>query len=224
MYTYTVFEPKIIREVAVDNKLTEKQKKVLEFINEYANFNGYPPSIRDIAEHFNIKSPSGAKKHIDVLVRKGYLKRNKGARTIRGSHLYRGNIRMVPLVGKVAAGKPIIAIENVMGEVPLPEGITGGSNNVFILEVEGESMINIGIGSGDYVVVRQQSIADNGDIIVAIIDGEATVKRFKRRDDEIILYPENDTMKPIHISGGDLNIAGKVVSVIKMIDKKRSLL
>ncbi len=203
--------------------LTKRQSEILSFIEEYRSINGYPPSVREIAKRFSIKSPSGAKKHIDALVKKGYLKRGKGARTIRGERFYSDNVRMVPVIGKVAAGIPILAVENVIGEVPLPEKLSEGKE-VFILQIEGDSMVNAGIENGDYIVVKGQQTAENGDIVVAIIDGDATVKRFFRKGKTIILQPENENMKPIEVKRGDFTIAGKVISVIKMLNGKHSIL
>jgi len=120
------------------------------------------------------------------------------------------------------AGIPILAVENIMGEVPLPESITEGKE-IFILRVEGESMVDAGINSGDYLVVRRQEIAEQGDIVVAIIDGDATVKRFFKKGNTVVLKPENKNMNSIEVKRGDFLIAGKVISVIKMLESGRIL-
>ncbi len=202
--------------------LTKRQSEILRFIRKYSGINGYPPSIREIAKYFSIKSPSGAKKHVDALVKKGYLSRGKGARTIGEERFYTDRVRMVPVIGRVAAGIPILAVENIMGEVPLPESITEGKE-IFILRVEGESMVDAGINSGDYLVVRRQEIAEQGDIVVAIIDGDATVKRFFKKGNTVVLKPENKNMNSIEVKRGDFLIAGKVISVIKMLESGRIL-
>ncbi|NIA22752.1 MAG: transcriptional repressor LexA [Proteobacteria bacterium] len=200
--------------------LTKRQSEILKFIREYSSINGYPPSIREIAKHFFIKSPSGAKKHVDALVKKGYLSRGRGARTIGEERFYMDSVKMVPVIGKVAAGIPILAVENIMGEIPLPESMAEGKE-IFILRVEGDSMTDVGIDSGDYLVVRQQQTVEQGDIVIAIIDGDATVKRFFKRENTVILKPENKNMNPIEVKKGDFLIAGKVISVIKMLEGKK---
>lgn len=200
--------------------LTNKQKEVLDFLEEYISEAGFPPSLRDICARFNIKGPQNAAKHLDALEKKGYIRRQAGSS--RAIELLgrpsRGESVSLPIVGRVRAGTPGLAVEDITGHVVLDEKFFRCSG-AFLLKVEGESMIEAGINDGDFVVVRPQKEASIGDIVVALIDGEATVKTFQRDGDEVILKPENSSMQPIRVSGDkDFSIAGKVISVIRRLE------
>jgi len=200
--------------------LTTRQKAVFDFLKEFINEAGYPPSLRDIGRHFGISSPKNAAKHLDALERKGFIKRSpalsRGIEVVDGAA--RGAVS-VPIVGQVRAGSPHMAVEDIRGHVALDAGFFRCAG-AFILKVVGESMIEAGIADADYVLVRPQKDAQNGDIVVVLIDGEATVKRFFATDGLITLRPANPTYAPIVIKddGREFSIIGKVVSVIKRFD------
>ncbi len=207
-------------------QLTEKQQAVLTTIVEYVQEKQYGPSVRDICRILGLSSPSTVHTHLKTLEEKGYIVRDpKLSRSITLSKEYSeelyGNSAdaltdvstvKVPLVGDIAAGQPILAEQNITDTYSLPCDIVGDSAS-FMLSVHGESMIDAGIYDGDYIVVKEQPVADNGDIVVALIDDEATVKTFYKEHDHIRLQPENTTMDPIIVE--DCSIAGKVVAVIR---------
>lgn len=206
-------------------ELTTRQASILEFLREYVASHGYGPSIRDISGYFHIKSPKNVTKHLEALRKKGYISRAGGvARAIEilgagvgSSDSYGDSIR-VPVLGTVKAGVPHLAVEEE-GDVDYVELDKSffKCDNGFLLKIEGESMINAGIEEGDFVLVNKAKEAMENDIVVALIDGEATVKRFSRRGNAIILKPENTQMEPIRIMGGDFSVLGVVVSIIKNI-------
>ncbi len=211
-------------------ELTVRQASILEFLREYVSNHGYGPSIRDISSYFHIKSPKNATKHLEALRKKGYISRAVGvARGIEilapagssagssgnGSDSYGDSVR-VPILGTVKAGVPHLAVEEAGEYVELDKRFFKCDNG-FLLKVEGESMINAGIEEGDYLLVNKAKEAMENDIVVALIDGEATVKRFSRRGNAIILKPENPEMEPVRIMGGDFSVLGVVVSIIKNI-------
>lgn len=205
----------------MDNHLTARQNKILDFLREFIEESGYPPSLRDICAHFGIKGPQNAAKHLDALERKGFIRRRPGAsraiELIDGTAV-KGGVQ-VPVAGRVRAGVPGLAVEDITGHVLLDQAFFR-CFDAFILRVEGESMIEAGINHGDLVVVRPQKEASSGDIVVALIDDEATVKTFLREGDGIVLKPENQSMLPIKISGDrEFSIAGKVISVIRRLEK-----
>ncbi|MFC1490536.1 transcriptional repressor LexA [Candidatus Latescibacterota bacterium] len=196
-------------------KLTARQEDVLNFIKEFAIEKGYPPTIPEIQEEFNIKSPNGANNHLKALIRKGYLSRDSSrARALNIVGLNDG----LPILGNVAAGSPILAEENLSGYFKIND-LYRGSDDVFMLRVKGESMIKAGIFDGDYVIVRMQQTVDAGEIGVALIDGEATVKRIYCDGNMVELVPENDAMKPITVTRADpsFSIGGKVVGVVRQL-------
>ncbi|MFC1539364.1 transcriptional repressor LexA [Candidatus Latescibacterota bacterium] len=196
-------------------KLTPRQQAILTFIKEFAMEKGYPPTIPEIQEEFNIKSPNGANNHLKALIRKGYISRDSSrARALNIIGMREG----LPILGNIAAGAPILAEENLAGYFKLQD-LYRSADNVFMLYVKGESMIKAGIFNGDYVIVRMQQTVDNGEIGVAIIDGEATVKRIFCDGNIVELVPENDTMKPITVTRADpsFSIGGKVIGVIRQI-------
>lgn len=205
--------------------LTTRQKSVYEFIESYILQKGYGPTVREIAEAVHLSSPSTVHVHLKTLEEKGYIVRDTlKSRSIAlpGKHEQEeafgstgsSNTLSLPLVGNVAAGEPILAEHNVETTLQLPTEIVGDSAS-FILAVHGESMIEAGINDGDYVVVKEQQVARNGEIIVALIDDGATVKRFFKEKDHIRLQPENSTMDPIITR--DCTIVGKVVAVLRKV-------
>lgn len=201
----------------------DTQQRILEFIESEVASKGYPPSVREIGDAVGLKSTSTVHGHLRRLEARGLLRRDAmkpramEVRTERtapeASPEASDAFRMVPIVGNVAAGSPILAEEYVEDQIPLPEVMLGDGEH-FILRVHGDSMINSGIMDGDYVVVRQQNTAVNGEIIVALIDGNATVKRFYRENGRFRLQPENPAMAPIYARA--IDIAGKVVSVYRL--------
>lgn len=201
--------------------LNEKQVNILYYIKDQVQKKGYPPSVREICDDVNFKSTSTVHGHLEKLELKGYIK--KGASKPRAievldrdeDSLFPSKKTVdVPIIGKVTAGKPILAVEHIEDTFPVPIDIVE-PGPLFILKVEGESMINAGILSGDFILVKQQTQAINRDIIVALLDDEATVKRFFKEKDHVRLQPENDTMEPILTK--DLKILGKVIGLYRDI-------
>lgn len=199
--------------------LTNRQRQILDFIKKEIRERGYPPSVREIGESVGLSSSSTVHGHLARLEEKGYIRRDPTkprAIEILDESFY--NLRRktvnVPLVGRVTAGLPILAVENIEEYFPLPQELVS-DEEVFMLTVQGESMIEAGILNGDYVIVRQQSSALNGEIVVALIDDEATVKRFFKEKDHIRLQPENQHMEPIIVQ--DVSILGKVIGLYRKI-------
>jgi repressor LexA len=209
------------------DKLPKQQKKVLDYIEEFLEISGYPPSIAEIGDYLGVSSTFGVRKHLDALERKGFLARG-GAGLSRAIMVARPSVSIggarhsnaIPVIGRVQAGEPILAIENVEGWLSFkPMDL---SKKVFGLRVQGESMKDKGIMDGDLVIVRQQPNADDGDVVVARLEDSATVKTFRRKRDGFYLEPANDRFKPIHITKDtDFQILGKVTSVIRSLDEKR---
>ncbi|TCS93929.1 transcriptional repressor LexA [Hazenella coriacea] len=205
------------------SKLSPRQQSILEYIQKEVKEKGYPPSVREIGEAVGLASSSTVHGHLARLEKKGYLRRNptkpRAIELLKRDELptkQSEETLLVPLVGKVTAGEPITAIENIEDHYPLPRRLVGDDQTVFLLSVQGDSMINAGILDGDYVVVRQQPSAENGDIVVAMThEGEATVKRFFKESDHIRLQPENDRLEPILLP--DVRILGRVVSLIRTV-------
>ena len=206
--------------------LTERQGEILKFIILNKEKFGYPPSIPEIQENFSFKSPNAVKDHLGALERKGYISRR--AHKARGIEVLgyatskendKNNAIEIPIVGEISAGRPILAQENIEGTIVIDKSIVKNSNGIFALRVKGDSMINAGILNGDYVIASQQEDAEQGDIVVALIEDEATVKRFYKEKDRIRLQPENDTMEPIIIkpSENQIRIIGKIKGVIRKI-------
>jgi repressor LexA len=217
-----------------DHVLTWRQRKVLQVIRESVQRRGYPPSMREIGEAVGLTSTSSVSYQLSTLQAKGYLRRDAGRpRTVEVRLPGHPAVRpepdvdddmpmdiasqeaaYVPLVGRIAAGGPILAEEAIEDIFPLPRQIVG-EGNLFLLKVVGDSMINAAIADGDWVVVRQQPVAENGDIVAAMLDGEATVKTFKRSADHIWLMPHNPAYTPI--PGDEAEILGKVVAVLRRV-------
>ena len=194
--------------------LTETERKMLDYIRECIKTDGFAPSVRDIQRSLDIKSTATVHSYLSRLEDKGYIRKQSGkSRTLTPSDELAGPAaRQVPLIGRVTAGLPILAVENFDGYIDFTEG-TGDRSELFALRVQGDSMIEAGILDGDIVIVRQQSVAENGDIVVALIDDSATVKRFFREGGHFRLQPENSTMKPIIVDS--LSVLGKVVASIR---------
>jgi repressor LexA len=199
-------------------QLTLRQIEILDFIKEFMRENGYSPTMREICDRFGFM-PRAATNHVNALVRKGYLnKKPLKSRSLEVVGFGRRGLREVPIVGRVAAGEPILAVENIEGAVMLPEGWVQAKDS-FMLRVVGDSMVDAHIFSGDYVLVRRQPTAESSDIVVAMLDDEATVKRFIIEKDRIVLKPENKDMEPIVIEKGDksFQIIGRVVGAWRNI-------
>lgn len=203
------------------NPLTSEQSRVLEYIVRYRDEYGFPPTVREIAEQLGYRSANNVRQHLKLIERKGYIRITGGrARGIEVISDPFGEEQEeypdgVPLVGSVAAGKPITAVENLEGYLTLDRSIFRG-DDLFALRIRGESMTGIGVLDNDIVVVRKRDSAENGEVIVALLDGEATLKRFFRRDDCIVLHAENPAFKDIIVSQGeDIQILGKLVGVIR---------
>lgn len=203
-------------------KISQKQSEILEYMkNEILN-RGFPPSVREICEAVNLKSTSSVHSHLETLEKNGYIRRDPTKpRAIEivddNFNLVRRETVNVPIVGKVAAGQPLLAMENVEGYFPIPSEFMP-NNKTFMLVVEGDSMINAGIFSGDYVLVEQQPTAENGQKVVALVDDSATVKTFYKEKDYIRLQPENDSMAPILVGPEQVfQILGKVIGVFRFM-------
>jgi len=204
------------------SKLSKRQHSILEFIKQEVRDKGYPPSVREIAEAVGLLSSSTVHGHLDRLEKKGFIRRDPTKpRAIEilnqddSDNVIPFPVAQVPIVGRVTAGIPITATENIEDYFPLPTHMVG-DNKVFILNVVGDSMIEAGILNGDYVIVRQQQTANNGDIVVAMTeDDEATVKTFYKEKDHIRLQPENETMEPIRLK--NVTILGKVIGLFRDI-------
>ena len=203
-------------------KISKKQSEILEYIkNEILN-RGFPPSVREICEAVNLKSTSSVHSHLETLEKNGYIRRDPTKpRAIEivddNFNLVRRETVNVPIIGKVAAGQPLLAVENVEGYFPIPAEYMPNSKT-FMLVVQGDSMINAGIFNGDYVIVEQQTTAENGQKVVALIDDSATVKTFYKENGFIRLQPENDSMDPILVSPDQsFQILGRVIGVFRVM-------
>ncbi len=206
-------------------ELTEKQEQIFNFIREFRNKSGFPPTLREIGQRFGISSTFGVKRHLDALVKKGYLSiesnASRGIKFTRSADEdeFLSGVRKIPVIGRVAAGTPILAMENIEGSIILDQSLTGKSSNCYALKVKGDSMINAGIFEGDLVIVAPQKNAQNDEIIVARIDDEVTVKRFEYRNKRAMLIPENESYLPIDITGKeDFSVVGKVIGVLRWMN------
>lgn len=205
------------------SKLSPRQKAILEYIEKEVTEKGYPPSVREIGVAVGLASSSTVHGHLARLEKKGFIRRDPTKpraiellQRVEMPFKRQTETVLVPLVGKVTAGEPITAIENIEDYYPLPRRIAAEDDTIFLLSVRGDSMINAGILDKDYVVVRQQPTAQNGDIVVAMTpDGEATIKRFFKEKDHIRLQPENETLSPILLP--NVTILGRVISLIREV-------
>ncbi|GGA58660.1 LexA repressor [Kroppenstedtia guangzhouensis] len=206
------------------SQLSPRQQAILDYIKQEVREKGYPPSVREIGEAVGLASSSTVHGHLNRLEKKGLIRRDptkpRAIEVLDQDHDPAPDIPsqtvMAPLVGKVTAGEPITAVENVEEYFPIPRRMVRPDESVFILAVRGDSMINAGVMDGDYVMVRQQNTADNGDMIVAMTpENEATVKRFYKEKNRVRLQPENDTMEPIWLP--EVTILGKVIGLLREI-------
>jgi repressor LexA len=211
-------------QVNEQQELTARQRQILDYILDTVTERGYPPAVREIGEAVGLSSPSTVHSHLSTLVNAGYLRRDPSKpRAIeviepgRDRHMHRAPVRDVPLVGNIAAGSPILAEEDIEEIYPLPTELVG-HDPVFMLSVRGDSMIGAGIYDGDYVVVRRQPTADNGQLVAALVDGEeATVKRLERRDSRVILRAANPDYPPMVFSDG-IEILGVAIAVLRRLE------
>ena len=199
-------------------KISAKQQEILEYIKESILNKGYPPAVREICEAVHLSSTSSVHSHLETLEKNGYIRRDPTKpRTIEicddSFQMMRREMTSIPVIGRVAAGQPILATENIEGYFPLPVEYVPNADT-FILKVKGESMINAGIFDGDNILVEKCDTARNGEMIVALVDDSATVKTFYKEDDHIRLQPENDSMDPIIVP--DCKILGKVFGVFRL--------
>jgi repressor LexA len=200
-------------------RLTPRQQQIYDYLAAHLEDRGYPPTLREICAEFGMKSTRAASDHLHALEKKGFIvrarDRSRGIELVGSRAGGRG--MSVPLVGKIAAGEPILAVENISDRVTIDPSMLSGDGN-FLLEVEGTSMIDAHICPGDQILVRPQDDAISGDIVVAMIDDEATVKRLEKTPSRIRLHPENQTMSPIEVEDPSrLTIVGKVVGLIRRI-------
>ena len=198
-------------------RISDKQKEILEYMKQEILNKGYPPTVRDICEAVKLKSTSSVHSHLETLEKNGYIRRDPTKpRAIEiiddNFNLTRREMTNVPMLGRVAAGEPILAVENVESYFPIPTEYMPNAES-FMLKVKGESMINAGIFDGDNVLVEKCNTARNGDMVVALVDDSATVKTFYKEANHIRLQPENDTMEPIIVD--DCEILGKVFGVFR---------
>lgn len=199
-------------------KISAKQKEILDYIKEEILKKGYPPTVREICETVHLKSTSSVHSHLETLEKKGYIRKDPTKpRAIEicddSFQMVRTEMVSLPVVGTVAAGQPILAQENIESYFPIPAEVVP-SGEAFILKVKGDSMINVGIYSGDQIFVQSCNTAHNGDTVVALVDDSATVKTFYKENGHIRLQPENDTMDPIIVD--DCQILGKVFGVFRL--------
>jgi repressor LexA len=202
----------------VDLNLTKRQQEIFDFVKRYVSEHGYPPTVRDIGKAIGLTSSSTVHAHLANLEKLGLLRRDPTKP--RAIEVLKDKARQavapdgLPLVGQVAAGSPVLAEENIEEYVPVP-GIAGGEDGEFVLRVRGDSMKDAGILEGDFVIVRRQDTADDGEIVVALVGEEATVKRFFREKDHVRLQPENDTMEPIRTR--EAQVLGRVVGLCRRV-------
>ncbi len=201
-------------------KISAKQREILEYIKDSILNHGYPPAVREICNAVNLRSTSSVHSHLETLEKNGYIRRDPTKpRAIEivddNFNLARRELVNVPIVGTVTAGEPILAVQNIQGYFPImPEFVR--NKQTFMLTVKGESMINVGIYDGDYILVEDTPVASNGDIVVALLDDSVTVKTFYKESQRIRLQPENDTMDPIYVPvGSSFSIVGKVIGLFR---------
>ena len=202
-------------------KISTKQREILEYIKQEILNKGYPPAVREICEAVDLKSTSSVHSHLETLEKNGYIRRDPTKpRAIEiiddNFNLTRREVVNVPILGNVAAGQPLLAVENIETYFPIPTEFLPNAET-FMLRVKGESMINAGIFDGDFILVEETPTASDNDIIVALLEDSVTVKRFYKEEDHIRLQPENDTMDPIIIpQGAPISIVGKVIGLYRV--------
>jgi repressor LexA len=203
-------------------KLTSTQEKVLSFLKNFLQEKGFPPTLREIASHFGLRGPKAPQKTLQILEKKGYIRRVPGgSRAIEmliPPLVHKSQILSLPIVGRVRAGEPILAIENIEGYINLDQSLIS-SDDVFLLRVQGDSMIDAHIQDGDFALVKPQPNAENGEIVVALVDDEATIKRIFKKRDLIRLEPANPHMEPIVVRKGErrVTLVGKVVGIFRKL-------
>lgn len=202
-------------------KISAKQSEILEYIKNQILEKGYPPAVREICKAVNLKSTSSVHSHLETLEKNGYIRRDptkpRAIEIIDDTfNLTRREVTNVPIIGKVAAGQPLLAQEYIEDYFTIPTSFMP-NHNTFMLTVQGDSMINIGIFEGDYVLVEESKVASNGDLVVALVEDGATVKRFFKEDGYYRLQPENDTMEPIIVE--EVSILGKVIGVFRFLNQ-----
>lgn len=200
-----------------NQNITAKQQEILEYIKSEILDRGYPPAVREICEAVHLKSTSSVHSHLETLEKKGYIRRDPTKpRAIEimddEFNLTRREIVNIPIIGEVAAGEPIFAQQNIEGYFPMLPGELP-SGKMFMLNVRGDSMINVGIYDGDRILVKEQNTASNGEVVVALVEDSATVKTFYKEDGYYRLQPENDTMDPIIVQ--EVSVLGKVVGLYR---------
>ena len=203
----------------MDLELTPKQSKVLDFLKGYIKKKGFPPTLREIASHFGLRGPRAPQKTLAILERKGYLRKVPGgsrAIEIQGVLPALGRTLSLPIIGRVKAGEPLLAVENIEGHLNLDRNLVS-SEDVFLLRVQGDSMIEAHIQDGDFALIKPQRDAENGEIVVALIEDEATIKRIFKKRDLIRLEPANPRVEPIVVRQGErkVTIVGKVVGIFR---------
>ena len=201
-------------------KISSKQREILEYIKQEILNKGYPPAVREICEAVHLKSTSSVHSHLETLEKNGYIRRDPTKpRAIEiiddNFNFTRREVVNVPIIGQVAAGQPLLAVENIENYFPIPTEFMPNAET-FMLKVKGDSMINAGIFNGDKILVQKQSDAQNGDIVVALVDDSATVKTFYKEDGHFRLQPENDTMDPIIVN--ECSILGKVFGIMRFLN------
>lgn len=201
-----------------NGKITIKQQAILEFIKEQILAKGYPPSVREICEAVNLKSTSSVHAHLETLAKNGYIRRDptkqRAIEIIDDDYaITRRDVVNIPIIGTVAAGQPLLAVENIVDYYPVPVDMVP-NEELFMLKVKGESMINAGILPGDAIIVARRSTASNGEMVVALVDDSATVKTFYKENGHYRLQPENDYMEPIIVD--HCTIIGKVIGLIRI--------
>lgn len=201
-------------------RITPKQQEILDFLKKEILTKGYPPAVREICEAVHLKSTSSVHSHLETLEKNGYIRRDptkpRAIEIIDDSFNYlrtEAEIASIPIIGTVAAGQPLLAVENITDYFPFPADLLP-NEETFILRVKGESMINMGIYDGDYLIVEKTGTAKNGDVVVALVDDSATVKRFYAEDGHFRLQPENDYMDPIIVD--HVEILGRAIRLIRM--------
>ena len=202
-------------------RITPKQQEILDFLKKEILMKGYPPAVREICEAVHLKSTSSVHSHLETLEKNGYIRRDptkpRAIEIMDDSFNYlrtETEIASIPVIGTVAAGQPLLAVENITDYFPFPANLLP-NKETFILRVKGDSMINMGILDGDYIIVEQTNTAQNGEVIVALVDDSATVKRFSAEDGHFRLQPENDFMEPIIVD--HVEILGKVIRLIRTL-------
>jgi repressor LexA len=202
----------------VDLKLTKRQQEIFDFVKRYRSEHGYPPTVRDIGRAIGLTSSSTVHAHLANLEKLGVLRRDptkpRAIEVLVDKAKAAAATSGLPLVGQVAAGQPVLAEENIEEYIAVPP-IAGGDDGQFVLRVQGDSMKDVGIYEGDYVIVRGQDSAENGEIVVALVGEEATVKRFFREKDHVRLQPENDALEPIRTR--EVKVLGRVVGVCRRV-------